>query len=155
MIKPKEKTQVIKLTRQHLFHLFIDHNIDLYPPLSSGLQHAIKSIILIPTRRPSQVQLRGQPPIHDPNLTLSLLDSHRKGIEIATAVHKPFDAILGARRSEAVEAVVDGRVQGVAQGAEMRVRMHLPLKFAGQVAGEVLGVFDGVLDVRFRAVEEV
>lgn len=103
---------------------------------------------------PSQIQLRAQPPIHDPDLALGPLDRDGEGPEVAAAVDKPLGAVLGARRGEAMEAIVRCVVQCMTEAVQVSMGMLLILEFGRDLGGQVLGVVSQGVKGIFGPVDE-
>lgn len=51
-----------QLTTQSLLDFFVDNDIDLYPALGGGLEHAVETILFILGWRTPEIEFRRQPP---------------------------------------------------------------------------------------------
>lgn len=143
-----------QLTGEYILNFFIYHDIYLDTPLRCRLQQTVNPIGFIPGWRPSQVQLRTQPPVHNPDLTLGLLERHGQGPEVSTAVDKPLSTVLGARGREAVIAVVHRVVQGMAEVVQVGVRMLLDFELGADFLGQLLRVSLKGVEGVFGAIEK-
>jgi hypothetical protein len=54
-----------KLTCQGLFDLLVHNDVDLDATFGGSFEHVIESILLISRGRPTEVELRSEPPVED------------------------------------------------------------------------------------------
>lgn len=54
-----------ELTGQGLGDLLVDDDIHVHTALSGGTKHVVKTVLLIASRRPTQIKLRAQPPVEN------------------------------------------------------------------------------------------
>jgi hypothetical protein len=110
--------------------------------------------MLITGRRSPQIQFRTQPPIHNPDLAMGLLDRYGQGPEVSTAIDKPLSAVLGARGREAVITVVQRVMQGMAKVVKVRVGMFLVFELGAEFISQALRVGLNFVESVFGAVEK-
>ena len=66
------------LTRQSCLDLLVDDDANLDAPFGCSLEHLIKTVLLIASRRSAQVELRTQPPIENVDTLLGLCSYVRR-----------------------------------------------------------------------------
>lgn len=131
-------------------YLFIYNDVDLDTPRSSSEKHPIKPILLVLRRRPSQVQLRAEPPVQDPDGVSGILESHTDSPHVRAAVDVPLGIValtLGRKGLEAVHVVLIA-IRALGRGMSVCVYVSLVglLRLSFGVA-TTYGLLDSPLDI--------
>ena len=66
------------LTRQSCLDLLVDDDANFDAPFGGSLEHLIKTVLLITSRRSAQIELRTQPPIENVDTLLGLCSYVRR-----------------------------------------------------------------------------
>ena len=133
-----------------LVHLFVYDDVDLDATLSSREQHAIKSVLLVLCRRPSQVQLRAEPPVQDPDSVSGILKGHADSPHVRAAVDIPLGVVTLTLWRKGLEAVHMVLVAIRALGRGMSVGVYVSLVGLLRLSFGVAttyGLLDSSLDI--------
>lgn len=88
--------------------LLVDDDIDLDPGFGPPLQHLVQSPFLVVVGRPSQEQLRAQPPVFDVDGLLGFLQGDGNGVEVVLAIDVPLNLVAISFGGEGLEAMAVG-----------------------------------------------